>query len=65
MNYSRGLLIALNIDDLLITTVTIIIVEELKKAFYHEFEIKDFEEVEVIISIYIRRNREVRILLIN
>ena len=56
---------ALYIDDLLITAVIIAVVEELKKAFHREFEMKDLGEVEVIIGIYIRRNREVRILLIN
>ena len=56
---------ALYIDDLLIVIVIIAVVEELKKAFYREFEIKDFGEVEVVIGMYIRRNREVRILLIS
>ena len=56
---------ALYIDDLLITTVTITIIEELKKALYREFKIKDFGEVEVIIGMYIRRNREARILSIS
>ena len=56
---------ALYIDNLLITAVTIIIIKELKKALYREFKIKNLGEIEVIISIYIRRNREARILLIS
>ena len=65
IDYSRGLLITLYIDDLLITAVTITTVKELKKTLYREFKIKDLEEVEIIINIYIRRNREARTLLIN
>ena len=49
----------------MIIVVTIVVIEELKKTLYREFEIKDFEEVKVVIGIYIRRNRKVRILLIN
>ena len=56
---------ALYIDDLLIAIVIIIVVEELKKALYREFKMKDLGEVEVIIGIYIRRNREARTLLIS
>ena len=55
----------LYIDNLLITVVIIIIVEELKKAFYRKFKIKNLGKVEVIIGMYIRRNQETRILLIN
>ena len=47
---------ALYIDNLLIATVTIAIVEELKKALHREFKIKDLGKVEVVIGIYIRRN---------
>ena len=56
---------ALYIDNLLITTVTITIIKKLKKTLYRKFEIKDFGEVEVVIDIYIRRNRKARILLIS
>ena len=55
----------LYIDNLLIAIVIIIIVKKLKKALYREFKIKDFGEMEVIIGIYIRKNRKARILLIN
>ena len=56
---------ALYIDDLLITIVTITIIEELKKTLHREFKIKNLGEVEVIIGIYIRRNREAKTLLIS
>ena len=56
---------ALYIDNLLIAAVTIVVVEELKKALHREFEMKNLGEVEVIIGIYIRRNRKARTLLIN
>ena len=56
---------ALYVDDLLIIIVIIVVVEELKKVLYREFKIKDFGEVEVIIDMYIRRNRETKILLIS
>ena len=55
----------LYIDNLLISTVIIIIVKKLKKTFHRKFKIKDFGKVEVIINIYIRRNRKIKILLIN
>ena len=56
---------ALYIDNLLIAAVTITIIEELKKALHREFKMKDLGEMEVIIDIYIRRNREARTLLIS
>ena len=56
---------ALYIDNLLIVAVTITIVKELKKALHREFKIKDLGEMEVIIDIYIRRNRKARILSIS
>ena len=56
---------ALYIDDLLIATVTITAVKELKKALHREFKMKDLGEVEVIIGIYIRRNRKARTLSIS
>ena len=56
---------ALYIDNLLIAAVTITVVKELKKALHREFKIKDLEKVEVVIDIYIRRNREDRTLLIS
>ena len=65
INYSKSLVIVLYVDDLLITIVIIIIVKKLKKTLHREFKIKDLEEVEIIINIYIRRNREVRTLLIS
>ena len=55
----------LYIDDLLIATVTITIIEELKKALHREFKIKDLGKMKVIINIYIWRNREARTLSIN
>ena len=49
----------------MIITVIIIVVKELKKTLHRKFKIKDLEKIEIIIGIYIRRNRETRILLIN
>ena len=65
MDYEKGILVALYIDDLLISATTTAAVEGLKKALYREFEIKDLGEVEVVISIHIRRNRERRTLSIS
>ena len=65
INYSKSLLIILYIDDLLIAAVTNIIIKNFKKTLYREFKIKDLGKVEIVINMYIRRNREARTLLIS